>query len=112
MTMRKYVDSFLQQYPQLQDLLAADSSNVPTDTRTLFPPHLSMAEMSSGLKAKRLLKGTIRCRREDWRECYVIVHTAEGEARRSVTITGDEYQHRCPCSGCDTLLANFAHLLG
>lgn len=93
MSMRGYVNKYLHQYPELLDLLAADTSPLPTDASAdvSYHQHLPMSEISIGLKAKRLLKGTIRCCRDDWTQCYVVVHTAEGEPRRSVTLQGEVF---------------------
>ena len=53
------------------------------------PPHLSPEEIATGIRTKRLLKGTIRCKRDDWTECYVVVHSEDKLApRRAVNISG------------------------
>lgn len=54
----------------------------------LYPVHLPLHEVMEGLKARRLLKGTLRCERDNWTECYVVVHSADGVSRRSVQIKG------------------------
>lgn len=53
-----------------------------------------MSDVSMGLKSKKILKGTIRVKRDDWTDCYVVVHTAEGEPRRSVQIKGRLHVNR------------------
>lgn len=50
--------------------------------------HLPLHEVMDGLKARRLLKGTIRCERDNHLECYAVVHSADGVSRRSVQIRG------------------------
>ena len=53
------------------------------------PPHTSPEEIAAGIKSKRLLKGTIRCKRDDWTECYVVIHSEDKLApRRAVHISG------------------------
>ena len=34
------------------------------------------------------MRGTLRVKRDDWTDCYVVVHTAEGQPRKSVVIKG------------------------
>jgi hypothetical protein len=63
--------------------------------RQLFPVHLPLHEVLEGLKSRRLLKGTIRCERDDPLECYAVVHSADGVSRRSVQIRGNS-QLRTP----------------
>ena len=47
-----------------------------------------MSEVATGLKSKRYLKGTLRVKRDDWSDCYVVVHTTEGQSRRAISVTG------------------------
>ncbi len=96
-SMREYVEQYLHQYPELGDLLAADSSSPSSACLSTlaspYPAHLDMSAVLLGLRNKTLLKGTLRCKRDDWRECYVVVHTAEGQPRRSVQISGETDTH-------------------
>ena len=90
MSMRSYVNQFRDSYPELLDLAAADAV-ASTKATVLYPAHLSMPEISTGLRSGRLLKGTIRCKGSAagaWMSCYVIVHGAEGAPRRVVDIRG------------------------
>jgi len=87
MGMRAYVNQFHDTYPELVDLAAADAATASTKASILYPPHLDMAEISTGLRSGRLLKGTIRCKSNltGWTSCYVIVHS---QPRRVVDIKG------------------------
>ncbi len=99
-SMRNYVSGHQVQYPELMDLMAADErvvqeqqnssvvGGVLAQASSFFPSHIAMSDILQGLKSKKYLKGTIRCKRDNIDECYVVVHTAEGEPRRSVTIRG------------------------
>ena len=96
MGMRQYVGKYVTQYPELLDLVASDDTAMQVSAesgngapRLLFPLHLPMHAVMEGLKARRLLKGTIRCDRDNCLDCYVVVHSADGVSRRSVKITGN-----------------------
>jgi len=47
-----------------------------------------MQEILHGIQTKKLLKGTIRSKGNGGTSCYVVVHTVEGQPRKSVTIDG------------------------
>ena len=101
-SMRSFVQQYVAQYPELSELLAHTSTsaammNVETaagrgglvpHTTSVYPVHLTMTDLSSGLRSKRLMRGTLRVKRDDWTDCYVVVHTAEGQPRKSVVIKG------------------------
>ena len=102
-SMRAFVQQYVAQYPELSELLAHTSTsaammNVETaagrggisgsHTTSIYPVHLTMTDLSSGLRSKRLMRGTLRVKRDDWTDCYVVVHTAEGQPRKSVVIKG------------------------
>ena len=56
---------------------------------------MSTADLNSGLKSKRYLRGTLRCKRDDWTDCYVIVHSEnKKQARRAVMVTGADRVNR------------------
>lgn len=100
--MRDYVQQYLKQYPELLDLLSAhDSDHVDmtlTESGTddannssifSFPPHASVSEVSDSLKVRKFYKGVIRCQKNDYSKCYVIVFMGAGEdSRRSIQIEG------------------------
>jgi hypothetical protein len=109
MSMRRYVEQFIAEYPELLDLVAADDSassgggSSGADSAQLFPAHLPMSEVQEGLKNRRLLKGTIRCERESSSQaCYVVVHAADGVTRRSVQIKGEGVRVQMRV-GCDVM---------
>ena len=57
--------------------------------RLQHPPHLSPEDLAAGIKSRRLLKGTLRCKRDDWSDCYLVVHSADKKApRRAVHVSG------------------------
>jgi exosome complex exonuclease DIS3/RRP44 len=64
-------------------------SSYPRKSHMQFPPHMSPAALSAGLKARKYVRGTLRCKRDDWTECYVIVHSEDKtSARRAVVVSG------------------------
>lgn len=129
MGMRQYVSKYVTQYPELLDLVAADDSamqvTVPAPIsdvlhspllnysthiqvdgtqapRLLFPMHLPLHEVLEGLKGRRLLKGTIRCERDNPFECYAVVHSSDGVSRRSVQIRGERLRFHRSIAGFTT----------
>lgn len=76
------------EYPQLMDLVAADSTLRVEPTSTGYSEHLPVSEVLKGLREKRYLRGTLRAKREGPHCCYVVVHSDEDGARQSVNITG------------------------
>lgn len=98
--MRQYVHDYITDYPELLDLVAADDSTMqvtaggPDQSRPLFPVHLPLHEVMDGLKTRKLLKGTIRCARDNIFDCYVVVHSADGVTRKSVQIQGSQRVNR------------------
>ena len=101
-SMRAFVQQYVAQYPELSELLAHTSTSaammdvettagrggLASHTNSIYPVHLTMTDLSSGLRSKRLMRGTLRVKRDDWTDCYVVVHTAEGQPRKSVVIKG------------------------
>lgn len=102
MSMRKYVNNFVTDYPELLDLVAADdltmqvggSGIAAAQPKLLFPVHLPLHEVMDGLKTRRFLKGTIRCERDSIFDCYVVVHSVDGVTRKSVQIKGSQRVNR------------------
>lgn len=64
MSIQGYISSYLSDYPEIFDLLAADlkcnTNDVVEHSKLLFHQHLSTKDLLNGLKSRRLLKGTIR----------------------------------------------------
>ena len=101
MSMRKYVNDFVTDYPELLDLVAADDLSMQVSSggsaaqpKLLFPVHLPLHEVMEGLKTRQFLKGTIRCERDSIFDCYVVVHSADGVTRKSVQIKGSQRVNR------------------
>lgn len=106
--MRTFVETYTQDYPELVDLLAADE-HAAAEQRALengqvvdgfgggliFPTHLPMSTILQGLKSRKYLRGSIRCKRDNPNECYVVIHgSADGESRKAVTICGPQHINR------------------
>jgi exosome complex exonuclease DIS3/RRP44 len=93
-------------FPELQDLLsasAAEEKEISAEgvsstkgrggKKKLYPEHLSSAELLAGIKNKRYFKGTIRCNRDHWLECHVLIHGANG-VKIPVLLQGREHINR------------------
>eukprot|EP01041_Mallomonas_annulata_P005740 gene5740-11608_t len=65
LNMKQYISKYIDQYPELLDLLAADSSNFQIKCKAIFPSHHSLPDLMHGLQTKKLLKGTLRCKGRD-----------------------------------------------
>ncbi len=78
------------------DLLAADAVTMSQGmaNRTIYPAHLPIGDILTGIKTKKYFRGTIRVKRDCWWETYVVVHTLgpnNEELRRSVAIVGASF---------------------
>ncbi|KAG1701010.1 hypothetical protein DVH05_011254 [Phytophthora capsici] len=92
-------------HPELLDLLSASAAEEKELTaegvsttkgrgrKKLYPEHLSSAEILAGIKNKRFFKGTIRCNRDHWLECHVLIHGANG-VKIPVLLQGREHINR------------------
>ena len=94
--MRDYVGRYVNEYPELMDLVAADDSASNRAVQSnleaaQYSPHLPLDQILSGVKSRQLFRGTIHPSNDnDWSVCYVILHSA-GSAmagQRSVKIIG------------------------
>jgi exosome complex exonuclease DIS3/RRP44 len=91
MSMREYVGHYLHDNPELLDLLSASTSSDSADNHqdsTKYVPHLNATDISIGIKSKRYHRGVIRCK-DSWMNGYVIVHTNDGEPRKSINVIGE-----------------------
>eukprot|EP01038_Epipyxis_sp_PR26KG_P006749 gene6749-9246_t len=90
MTMKTFVEKYLDLYPELMDLVASDTvvDQMVIDSTQKYTAHLPINEVLNGLKSKRYFRGTIRCVRDNPDDCYVIIHTADGEERKSIQVKG------------------------
>lgn len=86
---RTFVDQFLSNYPEFADLIAAEADYLSPQAehkQLLYPPHVGMSEISAGLRSGRYLRGCLRSRRDDWKDCYVTAHI--DQTRTSVAVQG------------------------
>ncbi|KAF0686146.1 Aste57867_22111 [Aphanomyces stellatus] len=95
-TMTAFVTPLVKKYPELADLMSQvnDDASASAATRTtLYEEHKSMSEVLAGIKNKRYFQGTLRCNRDHWLECSVLVHGLN-DARVPVLISGRDYINR------------------
>ncbi|OWZ24625.1 Exosome complex uclease [Phytophthora megakarya] len=104
-TIADFLKPVADKFPELQDLLSASaaeekelttegvSSTKGRTRKKLYPEHLSSAELLAGIKNKRFFKGTIRCNRDHWLECHVLIHGANG-VKIPVLLQGREHINR------------------
>lgn len=95
--LRTYLNKFKEKDPHILDLLASDSSssllkNNMKNTEIKFTPHLSLEEISAGIRQGKYLRGGIHVKRDDYRSCYVFCH--KGGKKRIVHIEGVENVNR------------------
>lgn len=98
MSIHQYASQHLKEYPEVLDLLATDARFAESATisinnkkeannlQVIYDHHLSMSELSTGLRSKKLFRGVLRCSRDDWQDCYVVVH--DGNNRKSIMVKG------------------------
>eukprot|EP00602_Paraphysomonas_sp_CaronLab_P006700 CAMPEP_0185034340 /NCGR_PEP_ID=MMETSP1103-20130426/24109_1 /TAXON_ID=36769 /ORGANISM="Paraphysomonas bandaiensis, Strain Caron Lab Isolate" /LENGTH=1005 /DNA_ID=CAMNT_0027570957 /DNA_START=192 /DNA_END=3209 /DNA_ORIENTATION=- len=100
---RSYVEQYLQQYPELLDLLAEEESSGGADgvqRENLFSAHLPMDALLRGIRNKQYYRGVLRCFGSSSSECYVVVHSSTGKhgsedsERKSVTVRGSQCVNR------------------
>ncbi|XP_035249105.1 exosome complex exonuclease RRP44 [Anguilla anguilla] len=84
----EYVKSLIAN-PELVDRLAltSDDSNEITSSKLLFPEHLPLSKIQTGIKNNTFLQGTFRASRDNYLEATVFVH-GEGEDGKEVLIQG------------------------
>lgn len=98
------IDEFLRpvekQHPELRDLLSTTAAATAEEgvssskkRKQLYPEHLAMSEVLSGIKNKRFFQGVIRCNRDHWLECHVLIH-GDGDVKIPVLIQGRENINR------------------
>ena len=96
-TMRAYVEKFLNDYPELIDLLPSNDISSNEDENLglhFYTPHLPMSQLMSGLQTKKILKGVIRCNRNSCNDCYVVLSKEINGKRTSVKIQGRKRVNR------------------
>ena len=75
--MHNYVEN-LHDAKGLQDKLAA-SASIETNDKQVFPEHLPLSEVQSGLKSGKYLQGTFMASRENFLEGFVSVQDQEDQ---------------------------------
>ncbi|CAH0478083.1 unnamed protein product [Peronospora belbahrii] len=107
MTIANFLKPMASEAPELMDLLSASAAEEKQLTpegvssikgrgsskKKLYPEHLPAAELLAGIKNKRLFKGTIRCNRDHWLECHVLIHGTNG-VQIPVMLYGREHINR------------------
>ncbi|KAL4117001.1 hypothetical protein PRIC2_012451 [Phytophthora ramorum] len=91
--MADFVKPVAAQFPKLQDLLSVSESAVEEKELTaegmsstagrrnkkkLYLEYMPVADLLAGIQYKRFFKGTIRCNRNRWLACHVLIHGANG----------------------------------
>ncbi|KAI9991819.1 hypothetical protein PInf_017190 [Phytophthora infestans] len=104
-TIAEFLKPVADKYPELLDLLSASAAEEKALTaegvsttkgrgkKKLYPEHLPAAEILAGIKNKRFFKGTIRCNRDHWLECHVLIHGANC-VKIPVLLQGREHINR------------------
>ncbi|OQR89330.1 exosome complex exonuclease RRP44 [Achlya hypogyna] len=94
-TLHDFIKPLLKTYPELADLMAQSvhaSGEAKTRT-TLYEEHKPMSEVLAGIKNKRYFQGTIRCNRDHWLECSVLIYGLD-DSRVPVLISGHDHINR------------------
>ncbi|CAI5738992.1 unnamed protein product [Peronospora destructor] len=106
MTIADFLKPMANEFPELMDLLSASAAEEKkltiegvssikgrADKKKLYPEHLPAAELFAGINNKRFFKGTIRCNRDHWLECHVLIHGENG-VKIPVLLQGREHINR------------------
>lgn len=118
-SMREYVEHYMPRCAELLDLVSfaqsggykrgeGEVSDAISDSELTFPPHLTSAEIAERLRERTVLKGVLRCQRDDYSQCYVIVHgNGDGESfKKSLLISGMQFFGTL-CRKFSSLSANY-----
>ncbi|ETW05835.1 hypothetical protein H310_03502 [Aphanomyces invadans] len=97
-TIASFISPLVKTYPDLADLMSQDMAASSDNSgrkksATLYDEHKTMSEVLAGIKNKRYFQGTLRCNRDHWLECTVLIHGLN-EARVPVLISGREFINR------------------
>ncbi|OQR96378.1 exosome complex exonuclease RRP44 [Thraustotheca clavata] len=95
-TLSSFVKPLITKYPELADLMAQSSSQGDTENAasgTIYQEHKSMSDVLAGIKNKRYFQGTLRCNRDHWLECSVLIHGLD-DSRVPVLIAGQNHINR------------------
>ncbi|KAI9907985.1 hypothetical protein PsorP6_002931 [Peronosclerospora sorghi] len=105
-TIADFLEPVASTFPQLLDLLSASATEEKQliaegvsctrkslGKKKLYTEHLPPAELLSGIKSRKFFKGTIRCNRDHWLECHVVIHGMKGSSI-PVLVQGREHTNR------------------
>lgn len=103
-TIAEFIKPLETECPELRDLMSTTATETDEGTasttdsssskrKTLYPEHLKSSELLSGIKNKRFFQGVLRCNRDHWLECNVLIHGA-GDVKVPVLIQGRENINR------------------
>ncbi|XP_012678882.2 exosome complex exonuclease RRP44 [Clupea harengus] len=84
----EYIKSLIAN-PELVDRLAltSDEKNEITSSKILFPEHLPLSQIQSGIKSGKYIQGTFRANRDNFLEGTVFVH-GEGDESTEILLQG------------------------
>lgn len=74
--------------PRLLDFVSPDYQQ-KDDLEIVYDSHLSSEEMMIGIRSGRYHKGVIRAKAECWHDCYVVVNSEGGDARKFICVSGN-----------------------
>lgn len=101
-TIEEFLKPIEETYPELRDLVSSSATSASTveegvssssPRKKLYPEHLPMSKVLSGIKNKRFFQGVIRCNRDHWLECHVLIH-GHGDVKVPVLLQGREHINR------------------
>lgn len=92
MSLKDYINKYLNKFTELYDLLSADvisdTNHISQEIKSIYQSHLTTSELMEGVRQKKFFKGTLRSKANSWSECYVVIHSGENEARQSIDVIG------------------------
>ena len=110
--LRQYVEQYLSNYPELFDLLSfthfdermvEDGGSILSEG-TFYPAHRQAVDVADQKRAGKVYEGIIRCDRNDYNKCYVIVRQGSSrdkqpqqggeDERKSITVVGYQNVNR------------------
>ena len=99
--MKEHLQQFMEEYPELSDLLSASEGAAVQSQHlsTPYPAHLSIDAISSGLRSGKVLRGSLRVvggaggGPNSWQRCYAVVHSKDS-GRRFYDVSGPSRVNR------------------
>lgn len=95
---KHYVETYLNKYPTILDLLSANTDEYmkhlanDSNDNFSFPAYATIEEIELKLKTKQYFSGLIRCQNNDYTNCYVNVSFSDSEGS-SVSVKIEGYQN-------------------